>query len=560
MLVHGHDGAIAQQTAKVQHLAGLAANGGNDAHGGGLAVHHADGGFIGDQGADDGRGGVARDDDHIDAHRADGGHGFQLFNGQAADLGGVDHAGVLADRDEGTGQTAHVVGGHHAALLHGVVQQGQTGGGAAAAAGLKAHLFQNVGHTVANGGGRCQRQVDDAGGHAQSLGGKVCHQLAHAGDLEGGALDQLCHLVDGGILGQAGQCGAHSAGTGNAHMNLTVRLAGAVECTGHEGVILRCVAEHHQLCGTDALTVGRQLGSLFDGFAHELDGVHVQACLGGADVHRAAHDVGLGQRTGNGLDQAAVTGGEALVHQSTVAAHKVDAHLFAGGIQGLCKVHGVGIRAGTQQHGDGGDTDALVDDGDAILGADVLHGGHKACGLGGDLVIDVLARLLRVRVDAVQQADAHGDSAHIQIVLSEHLDGLEDITGIKHTHCSVLPPSDGVHGVKDFLTGHVDLHAHLGGQCIAALVQLFVAHIALGDIHQHDHGEHALQDALGHVLDVDVQFGAQTGDLGNNAHGIVTNDGNECFHRFHPRFPFDERCRKSSGTLLPFKYSRFGKI
>ena len=36
--VHRHDGTIAQQTAEVQHLAGLAADGGDDAHGGGLAV------------------------------------------------------------------------------------------------------------------------------------------------------------------------------------------------------------------------------------------------------------------------------------------------------------------------------------------------------------------------------------------------------------------------------------------------------------------------------------------------------------------------------------------
>ena len=66
----------------------------------------------------------------------------------------------------------------------------------------------------------------------------------------------------------------------------------------------------------------------------------------------------------------------------------------------------------------------------------------------------------------LQQADAHGDGAHVQIVLSEHLDGLEDVTGIKHTHSCVLPPSDGVHGVKDFLTGNIDLHAHLGSQCV----------------------------------------------------------------------------------------------
>ncbi len=160
-------------------------------------------------------------------------------------------------------------------------------------------------------------------------------------------------------------------------MDLAVRLAGAVERTGHEGVVLGCIAEHHQLCCADALTVGGQLAGLLHGLAHQLDGVHVQARLGGADVHRAAHDVRLGQCAGDGLDQAAVTGREALVHKGSVAAHEVDAHLFTGGIQGLGKVHRVSVRAGAQQHGDGGDADALVDDGDAVLGADVLHSGHK---------------------------------------------------------------------------------------------------------------------------------------------------------------------------------------
>ena len=247
-------------------------------------------------------------------------------------------------------------------------------------------------------------------------------------------------------------------------MNLTIRLAGAVECTGHEGVVLRCVAEHHQLCGTDALTISRQLTGLLDGLAHELDGVHVQSCLGGTDVHRAAHDVGLGQCAGDGLDQAAVTGREALMHKGGVAAHKVHVHLFACGIQCLGKVHGVCIGAGTQQHGNGGDTDPLVDDGNAVLGADMLHGGHQIGSLGGDLIVDFFAGLLRVRINAVQQADAHGDRAHVQIVLREHLDGLEDVAGIHHAHksilseplrhCFAMPPplSRGGLGISESLT------------------------------------------------------------------------------------------------------------
>ena len=214
-----------------------------------------------------------------------------------------------------------------------------------------------------------------------------------------------------------------------------------MESASHKGVILRCIAEDHQLCCADALAVGGQFGGFLYGLAHQLDGVHVQARLGGADVDRAAHDVGLGQGTGDGLDQAAVSAGEALVDQGGIAAHKVDPYLFAGSVQGLGKVHRVCIRAGAQQHGNGGNADALIDDGDTIFRADVLHGGHQIGRPGGDLAVSLLTGFAGVRVDAVQQADAHGDGAHIQVVLGEHLDSLQDIPGIKHTHsgsCSFL--------------------------------------------------------------------------------------------------------------------------
>ena len=38
----------------------------------------------------------------------------------------------------------------------------------------------------------------------------------------------------------------------------------------------------------------------------------------------------------------------------------------------------------------------------------------------------------------LKQADAHGDRAHVQIVLREHLDGLEDVAGIHHAHKSIM--------------------------------------------------------------------------------------------------------------------------
>lgn len=41
--VHGHDRGVAEQPPEVQLVAHLATDGGNEAHGGGLVVDHADG-------------------------------------------------------------------------------------------------------------------------------------------------------------------------------------------------------------------------------------------------------------------------------------------------------------------------------------------------------------------------------------------------------------------------------------------------------------------------------------------------------------------------------------
>ena len=291
----GHDGRVAQQAAEVQHVAGLVADGGDDAHGGGLAVHHADGGLVRDQAADDLGGGIARDDDHVDADGADRGHCLELFQRQAAAVGGVDHAVILRHGDERAGQAADVVGRHDAALLDRVVQQGQAGRRAAAAAALKAHLLQNVRNTVANRGRRGQRQVNDARGHAEALTGEVRYQLAQAGDLECRALDQLGHLVHRGVLRQLGQRGAHRTGAGDADVDLTVRLARAVERARHERVVLGRVAEHDELCVAHAHVVLRQLGGLAHDLAHQLDGVHVDARFRRADIDAGADNIGLGQ-------------------------------------------------------------------------------------------------------------------------------------------------------------------------------------------------------------------------------------------------------------------------
>jgi hypothetical protein len=105
---------------------------------------------------------------------------------------------------------------------------------------------QNMGYGVTAGGGGGKAQVDDAEGDIQPLGGLAGNQLTNAGDLECGALDGFRHHVKGLSL-DGFQGGLDDAGAGNAHVDGAFGLANAAERACHEGVVLHCIAEHHQL-------------------------------------------------------------------------------------------------------------------------------------------------------------------------------------------------------------------------------------------------------------------------------------------------------------------------
>ena len=67
-----------------------------------------------------------------------------------------------------------------------------------------------------------------------------------------------------------------------------------------------------------------------------------------------------------------------------------------------------------------------------------------------DFVVDFLAGGLGIGVSAVQQGDAHGDGADVQVLLVEHLYRLENFRGIDHNGC-LAPFSDPVHGLEGVL-------------------------------------------------------------------------------------------------------------
>ena len=109
-----------------------------------------------------------------------------------------------------------------------------------------------------------------------------------------------------------------------------------------------------------------------------------------------------------------------LFHERGKTADEVDADLLRRTIERL-SYGNVGIRlAGVRRDGDRRDGNALVDDGDAVLRLDVLARLHKEFRRFCDLVVDVAAELLDVRMRAVAERDAHRDRAHVELVLRNH--------------------------------------------------------------------------------------------------------------------------------------------
>ena len=73
--------------------------------------------------------------------------------------------------------------------------------------------------------------------------------------------------------------GTNDAGAGNSHMDLTVGLTNAVESACHEGIVLNGIAENHQLCSADTVTVSSSLSGLLNDLTHKSNGVHVDTGL-----------------------------------------------------------------------------------------------------------------------------------------------------------------------------------------------------------------------------------------------------------------------------------------
>ena len=200
-----------------------------------------------------------------------------------------------------------------------------------------------------------------------------------------------------------------------------------MERTGHEGVILHGVAEHHKLRAAETVRLTREVRRLLDDAAHARHGVHINARLRRADVHARADEIRLGQRLRNGAQEQFVALGKALLHECGIAADEVHTAGLGCTVERLCKGNIVLCLAAPGDEGDRRHGDALVDDRDAKLTLDVFARFHEVFGAGADLVVNLVAAALRILTHTVEQGDAHRDGADVKVLLVDHVDCVKNI-------------------------------------------------------------------------------------------------------------------------------------
>ena len=90
-----------------------------------------------------------------------------------------------------------------------------------------------------------------------------------------------------------------------------------------------------------------------------------QSLLGAIQVdEQLAEALGLGEGLGQRLNQGFVSPVDALVNQGGVAGDEVDADVTGGAVEGFGRLEEKLWATASGHQGDGGDRDALVDDGD----------------------------------------------------------------------------------------------------------------------------------------------------------------------------------------------------
>ena len=151
-----------------------------------------------------------------------------------------------------------------------------------------------------------------------------------------------------------------------------------------------------------------------------------------ATLMEGRHAVGGGEGFGQRVDEGSVAGSHAFFHEGAEAAQKIDAGFLGGFVEHLAGAHhlfGVESRA---DHGHGADADALVHHGNAVARADFVAVFHEMGGVFGDFGAHLVGEHVEVVTDAVEEADAEGNGANIEMFVAEHVDSAEHFAFSEH--------------------------------------------------------------------------------------------------------------------------------
>ena len=102
-----------------------------------------------------------------------------------------------------------------------------------------------------------------------------------------------------------------------------------------------------------------------------------------------------------------------------------------------------------------------------------------------------------------------------------------------------LPPTNhftlhSVHLLEDLALLAADPHAHTGAELRELRAELVEGLLVLRRVDDHHHVEETAGDGLADVEDVDVFLGEVGAGLGENANGVLTDDGDD--NLFHGDF------------------------
>ena len=193
------------------------------------------------------------------------------------------------------------------------------------------------------------------------------------------------------------------------------------------------------------------------------------------------------------------------------------------------------MAAGCSDKGNRSNGNAFVDNRDAEFPGDGVGRGCEFAGTSEQFLPDVLTSGIKVGAYAVEQADTHGHSPDVKIVMTDHVGGLEDLFYIDHNvfrFCKLSRVSDSVHHVEDLLFLAADIDSDFRRHALEPVDEFVIRDVNRLRVNNHHHVEDSHPDGLGNIEDICIVLKYKGTDPCNDACGVFSDNRNYCFVHF----------------------------